>query len=105
MLRAWKKFHREELAAALAGPHGPMIERLMFILKSLTLQSAPLLLAYIRGVDWTTVDANTKFICLHQINAGISNMLESHGMAPFDDPLPGQRENMSRTIKRHLFPS
>ena len=56
LLRAWKNFHREELETALAGPHGAMVERLAYMLKALELNSAPLLLAYIRGVDWTAVD-------------------------------------------------
>ena len=56
LLRAWKNFHREELKEALAGPHGPMIERLVFILKALAPDSAAMLLAYIRGVDWQAVD-------------------------------------------------
>jgi hypothetical protein len=104
LLRAWKKFHREELAAALTGSHGPMIERLMFILKELSLNSAPLLLAYIRGVDWSTVDADTRFICLHEINVAITRMRERNSMDPFDDPLRGQPESVSRLIKAHLFP-
>jgi hypothetical protein len=36
LLRAWHKWHRKERECALAGPHGAMIERLMFILDSLS---------------------------------------------------------------------
>jgi hypothetical protein len=104
MMRAWRRWHREQLEEVFRGPHGPMIERLMVVLKELSLQSAPLLLAYIRGVDWGTVDANTRFIVLHEINAAIAAMRERHGMAPFDDPLPGQPENVTRLIKTRLFP-
>jgi hypothetical protein len=103
MMRAWRRWHREQLAEVLQGPHGPMIERLIFILKELSLQSAPLLLAYIRGVDWSTVDADIKFVCLHEINTAIAAMRERHGMDSFNDPLPGQPENVSRLIKAHLF--
>jgi hypothetical protein len=81
-----------------------MIERLVYILKELTLKSTSLLLAYIRGIDWSAVDANTRFICLHEINAAIAALRERHGMGAFDDPLPGQPENVSRLIKAHLFP-
>jgi hypothetical protein len=45
LLRAWKRWHREEREEALAGPHGAMLERLMFILDSLSLESGPLLMA------------------------------------------------------------
>jgi hypothetical protein len=60
MMRAWRRWHREQLEEVFRGPHGPMIERLMVVLKELSLQSAPVLLAYIRGVDWGTVDANHR---------------------------------------------
>jgi hypothetical protein len=103
-MRAWRRWHREQLEEVLAGPHGAMVERLMFILRELTLKSAPLFLAYIKGVDWSAVDANTRFVCLHEIDHTVIRMRERHGMAPFDDPLPGQRENVTRQIKAHLFP-
>jgi hypothetical protein len=104
LLRAWKKFHREELDAALAGPHGPMLERLVFTLKSLTLQSAPLLLAYIRGIDWSTIDYAIRLIVLHEVNTAVTGLRLRANMAPIDDGAPGARDNVFRTI-RHLITS
>ena len=51
-----------------------MIERLVFILKGLTEESAHLLLAFIRGVDWATVDYHTRLVVLHEINAAITKL-------------------------------
>jgi hypothetical protein len=104
LLRAWKNFHREELNAALAGPHGPMLERLVFILKTLAPGSASLLLAYIRGVDWQLVDYSTRLVALHQVNDAITRLRERAGLEPIDDGIPGERDNAYRCIKAILVP-
>jgi hypothetical protein len=99
LLRAWKKFHREEREAALAGPHGPMVERLTYILESLELNSAPLLLAYVRGVDWQTVDYSTRLTVLHEVNTAVTKLREHNGLSPFDDGMPGDRPSVFQTIR------
>src|SRR5262245_32488678 len=78
LMRVWRKWHREELDEVLAGPHGAMMERLMFILKSLELNSVSqqLLLAYVRGIDWAIVDYDTRLIALHEINTAITQLRE-----------------------------
>jgi hypothetical protein len=105
LLRDWAKWHRDERDAVLAGPHGAMFERLLFILKNATPQSASLLLNYIRGVDLSNVEYSTRLVMLHEIGRAIAALRERNGKAPFDDPLPGERENVSRLIKQHLFPA
>ena len=105
LLRAWKNFHREELKTALAGPHGAMVERLAYMLKALELSSAPLLLAYIRGVDWTAVDYLTRLTILHEINAAITRLRERNGMSPFDDGFPGDPPNLFQLIRPILIPA
>jgi hypothetical protein len=39
---------------------------------------------------------------LHQINRAITRLRERNGMAPIDDPLPGQSDNVFRRIKQML---
>jgi hypothetical protein len=78
LLRDWLAWHREEPETVLAGEHGAMFERLLYILKTLTLKSAPLLLAYIRGIDWSSVDSPTRLIVLHEVNSGITNLRTRH---------------------------
>src|SRR6266436_3544476 len=51
LLRAWKKFHREELEEALAGPHGATIAELLTLLDRLELSSAAVLLNFIQCND------------------------------------------------------
>lgn len=60
LVRGWFAWHRDERKAVLAGSHGPMFERLLFILKGLTLKSAPLLLAYVHGVDWSKLAHHSR---------------------------------------------
>jgi hypothetical protein len=105
LLRGWLAWHRDERNAVLAGPRGAMFERLLFILKNSTPQSAPVLLNYMRGVDLSDVDYPTRLVMLHEINRAIAAVRERGGLAPYSDPLPGEPENLSRLIKQHLFPA
>jgi hypothetical protein len=82
-----------------------MVERLMFILKGLTLESAPLLLAYIRGVDWVMVDYPTRLTVLHEINTAITKLRERSGQEPLDDGFPGDCPNVFQTIRTILIPA
>jgi hypothetical protein len=87
LLRAWRKWHREQLEEARAGRHAVIVTHVMEFLKTMTPASANALLELMRGHTWADVDANTKFIVLHEINDAITRMREKHGMAPIDDPI------------------
>jgi hypothetical protein len=87
LLRAWRRWHREQLDQALAGPHGPIVTHVMTFLETMTPASANALLELMRGHTWADVDANTKFVVLHEINDAITRMREKHGLAPIDDPI------------------
>jgi hypothetical protein len=97
LLRAWKRWHREQLKEALAGVHAAVFERLMTRLKDL--RSARELVDFIAAQDWTAVDYDTRFTALHQINNAIAALRERNGLTPIDDPLPGAPENAFRIIK------
>ena len=105
LLRNWHGFHRAERKAVLAGPHGPMFERLLFMLRSLELKSATVLLAFVGGVDWATIPGETRLIVLHEINDSITKLRLKHGLAPFDDGWPGERDSAFCTIRQLLFPT
>ena len=100
LLRWWKKFHREQLEEALAGVHRDVLERVMARLKDL--RSARELVNAMAAEDWSTVDAETRLIVLHEINIAIAALREKQGMPPIDDPLPGEPDNAFRIIK-NLF--
>jgi hypothetical protein len=105
LLRDWHGWHRDERKAVLAGPHGLMFERLPFILRTLELRSATVLLAFVRGVDWATVPGETRLIVLHEINDSVTALRTRHGLAPFDDGWPDERDSAFVTIRQLLFPA
>jgi hypothetical protein len=97
LLRAWRRWRREQLEDALAGMHGAVLEGLMTQLKDL--RSARELVDFIAAQDWTAVDYDTRLTALHEINDAIAALREHSGLTPIDDPLPGQPENAFRIIK------
>jgi hypothetical protein len=104
LLRAWKRWHRERLEEATAGPHAIIVTQVVEFLKTITPASANALLALLRSHMWSDVDADTKFELLHTINDAISRMRERNNMPVIDDPLPDQRANAFLLIKETLFP-
>jgi hypothetical protein len=96
LLRAWKKFHGTELEAALIGLHRDVMGRLMAHLEQL--RSARDLVAFIEAQDWSAVDAHTRLIALHEINAAICTLREKQGLPAIDDALPGEPLRAYQTI-------
>jgi hypothetical protein len=76
----------------------------MVILHALTLKSAPLLLAYVPSIDWLAVDCATRLSVLHETHPAIIRLRERHGLGPFDDGPPDERENVFRTIRSIVIP-
>ena len=103
LMRAWRAWHAEQLDEALAGLHGAMVAELMTLLDRHELNSAAALRACVQRMDWSTVSYDVRLTALHQINQTIIRLRERHGLAPFDDPLPGQPDNVFRRIKHLLF--
>jgi hypothetical protein len=102
LLRAWRNWHAEQLAEALAGVHGAVMARLMEQLKNLG--TARALVAFVSAQDWAAVDADTRRICLHEVSAAICKLRERAGLEPIDDGIPGERDNVYRCIKAILAP-
>jgi hypothetical protein len=88
LLRAWKKFHRDELAEALVGLHRDVMGRLMTHLEQL--RSARELVAFIEAQDWGAIDAHTRLVALHEINEAICTLREKQRLPAIDDALPGE---------------
>ena len=105
LIRAWRAWHQEQLAEALAGPHGAQISELMTLLGRLEPSSATPLLAFIRRSDWSSVSYDTRLTVLHQINDRITRIRERHGLSPFDDGVPGSRDNVFQIVRSILAPS
>jgi hypothetical protein len=99
LVRAWKKWHAEELKEACTGPHRHMLERLVEVLKNLNSGPATLL-AFVRAVDWSGAELAVRNIALHEIHRAIIRQREHAGLAPFDDSEP---DNVFRRVKTAMF--
>src|SRR5262249_42291455 len=103
LLRAWRNWHAEQREEALAGPHGKFVTQLLEALHGLTLRDGAKLVGFIRAQDWSAVDFNTRFVCLHETNDRITILREEAGMAPFDDSLPPGRTTGFLIIRQAMF--
>jgi hypothetical protein len=102
LLRQWHEWHAEQRAEAVAGPHGASVAQLLDVLSSLTLRSGVELVTFIGSQDWSDIDFDTKFTCLHEIDTCITALREKAGMPPFDDGFPPERTT-GFLIIRHLM--
>jgi hypothetical protein len=105
LLRAWKAFHREERETAFAGPHAAVLSELFRMFKNLAHVRPSQLIGFIRSVDWTAVDYETRLVVVHELNNAITKFREKCGLDPIDDPLPGQPESPFRTIRAIVLTS
>jgi hypothetical protein len=91
LLRAWRRWHREQLEEVLAGPHGTAVAQVIGFLDGMGPQSAPALIALLREHDWQQIDHDVRYVLLHEINTAITKLRERRGLAPIDDALPHER--------------
>jgi hypothetical protein len=99
LLRAWKTFHREEREAALTGPHAAVLGELFRMFKNLEHVQPSQLIGFVRAIDWTTIDYNTRLVVVHELNNSITTFRTKRGLEPIDDGLPGAPDTPFRTIK------
>ena len=102
LLRRWRKWHAEQLELALDGDSGGIVHRIMEIVRNLTPQKMPTLVQLMHSVDWRTVDADTKFTLLHELNDAVVRLRLGEGRTPFDDSLPGEAPTLFETIREML---
>jgi len=88
LLRAWRRWHVEQLEEALADVHADVMSRLMAQLEEL--RSARELVDFISAQDWESVDADTRAIALFEINRAITALRERQKLPPIYDALPGK---------------
>ena len=71
LMRAYRAWHAEQLADAIAGAHGVIVAELMVQLDRLELSSAAALLDHMQRTDWSSVSYDVRLTVLHQINRSI----------------------------------
>ena len=102
LLRAWKKFHREEREAVLAGPHA--LGELFRMFANIECVRPAQLVGFIGAINWSAIPYDARLVVLHELNTAITKFREKRGLEPIDDPLPRQPDSPFRIIKATLFP-
>jgi hypothetical protein len=97
-----QNLHRSRVDYLLGGRDGPRARRLLAFLQSMTLQDGAALLAHVRLDDWLEADRDARADALSIISARIVHLRERAGLPPFDDPLPGDRDNVFLTLRKML---
>jgi hypothetical protein len=107
LLRAWKKFHRDELEAVLAGPYGTTLAELFRMFENMKHVRSSQLIGYMRAIEWSQVDYPTRLTVLHEVNAAITKLREQQGLPPMDDALPGEPLRAYQVIRNIMnqFPA
>jgi hypothetical protein len=98
-LRAWKKFHREEREAVLAGPYGTVLGELFRMFENLKHCQPAQLIGIARSIDWESIDYDTKLVVIHELNTAITAFRVKHGLPEIDDGLPNEPDTPFRTIR------
>jgi hypothetical protein len=100
LLRAWKKFHREERDAVLAGPHAATLAELFRAFANIECVKPAQLIGFIGAIDWGSIDYETRLTVLHEVNNAITKFREKQGLEPIDDALPGEPPRAFEIIRR-----
>ena len=99
LLRAWRRWHREQLEDALAGMHGAVLERLMTQLKDL--RSARELVDFVAAQNWAAIDSDARAVALHEINRTITEVRERMNRnEPISDALPHEPLRAFQLIRK-----
>ena len=104
LLRAWKKFHREQREAVLAGPHGAVLSELFRMFANIQHVTPAQLIGFVQSINWADVNYAVRLTVLHEINNAITAFRVERELEPIDDSLPNEPESPFRLIKAILFP-
>jgi hypothetical protein len=85
----YRAMRKQELDDALAGPEGETLRSYLARIDQITLDSIPTLTAFVRSGRLRSASANTLFLALRMTSERIISLREKDGLAPFNDPLPG----------------
>ena len=72
LVRAWKKFHRDECETVLAGPRGTVLGELFWMFRNLQHIRPSQLIGFVGSIDWASIDYATRLTVLHEVNNAIT---------------------------------
>lgn len=94
---------REDRDGLLAGPRGTEIRTLLSFARTMTLESAPELIARVEQAAWAReLSLDDRFILLRLLNNAIVNLRVRNGQPPFEDRLWDEAPNAFFVIKNLL---
>lgn len=101
LLKLYRRERKKQLQALLDGPFGPDVRGLLSFMRTMTLSSAPGLIALVRKAIWIkALPEDHKYILLRLVSQGIARVREKNGLSPFDDPLPDQPDKAFQTVQK-----
>ncbi len=98
--RAWRQWRRDRAEALLDGPYGAAATELLDLLSRAA--SGAEVIAAVEGGSWCGADSNTRAEQLALAAAAIVKVREQAGLVPFDDPLPGEPDNLFLKLRSLL---
>ena len=103
LLKIYRAQQRADVQALLEGPYGKDVRGFMKILRTMTLESGPVLLKVVRGSKWLKeMPVEQRWICLRLISRSIIRVREAAGLPTFDDGLPGDPPKAFEQIRDEL---
>jgi hypothetical protein len=100
-LQQWRAWRRTRTEALLTGRYGEAACALVAFLRTMTKPSE--LVEFVMAGPWTDADADTRTEVLTLIDAAITKRRERAGLAPFDDPLPGEPPGAFLILREQLL--
>jgi hypothetical protein len=91
-LHRWWQRWRQERTEELIATHGEPVRELVAFLDNMTLNDGMALVAQVDA--WRQADSDTRFEILSLVDNAIVRLRETHGLPPFDDPLPDEADNV-----------
>lgn len=102
-LRRYARAKAAERQQLLDGEHGDQVRELLALLKQLDPESTPALLAILTRFNWFAgADRNDRFRILALIDTADCRVRVRAGLAPIDDPLPGEPDSLFQVCRAHL---
>lgn len=98
--RAAKRQQLDDLYSDLEW--GDVLRKFVATLKHFGPEHAGRMVEYVNGHKLTRAPENIRFAALEQCDYRITRIRQRAGLAPFDDPLPGGKDDVFRHCKRAL---
>jgi hypothetical protein len=104
LLVLWRKHHRAQRDALLAGQYGVVAQELVASIETMTLDDGAALIDRVVAGPWRSADADTRFVVLQLIDDVLARVRERNGLPPFDDALPfsDEPDTVFQIIRREL---